>query len=304
MKVWVSGSLAYDRIMDYDGRFSDHLNPKKIHVINLSFAVKNLSLSYGGTAGNISYNLALLNVPAGVICNLGNDGKDYLKKLRAQKTDLRFIQTFADQFTAGAYIITDKADNQITGFYAGAMDNKSLSPKATAKDLAIVAADDPTNMARLCLYYQKTGTPYIYDPGQQITALSAPYLLQAMRSAWIIIGNDYEIDLIFRKTAYRPSPKQVVVTTFGQKGSSIKTCSAAYKIPIAKPKRTVDPTGAGDAYRAGLIAGIIKGYDWGKTGRLASVVAVHAVESLGTQNHFFSWESLQKRYSRDFHERL
>lgn len=303
-KVWVSGSLAYDRIMDYDGRFSDHLNPKKIHVINLSFAVKNLSLSYGGTAGNIAYNLALLNVPAGVICNLGHDGKDYFQKLREQKTDLRLVQMLADQFTAGAYIITDRADNQITGFYAGAMDKKSLSPKSTAKDLAIVAADEPTNMTRLCLHYQKTGTPYIYDPGQQITALSASYLLQAMRSAWVIIGNDYEIDLIFRKTAYRPSPKQIVVTTFGQKGSSIKTGSKAYKIPVAKPKKTVDPTGAGDAYRAGLIAGIIKRYDWGKAGRLASVVAVHAVESLGTQNHVFNWESLQKRYFRDFHERL
>lgn len=304
MTVWVSGSLAYDRIMDYDGRFSDHLNPKKIHVINLSFAVKNLSVNYGGTAGNIAYNLRMLGVPAGVVGNLGSDGKDYFERLKGQKINMQCVQILPNEFTAGAYIITDKADNQITGFFAGAMYQRNRLPEISPKDFAIVAPDEPANMSRLCLHYQKKKVPYIYDPGQQITALSAPYLLQAMRHARVIIGNDYEIDLIFNKTRYKPARRQIVITTLGEKGSAIRVGERSRAIPAAKTKKMVDPTGAGDAYRAGLIAGIIKGYGLEKAGKLASCAAVYAVEKYGTQNHIFNWRSLEERYRKNFREVL
>ena len=304
MKVWVSGSLAFDRVMDYDGRFADHLNPKKIHVVNLSFAVRRLELSYGGTAGNIAYNLALLGMPTGVVGNLGRDGKDYERLLRKRGLDIQNVQILKNNFTAGAYIITDRADNQIAGFFSGAMMGKSLLPKSSEKDWAIVAADFPLNMTALASQYRKRGTRYIFDPGQQITALKPTQLLAGIMGAAVIIGNDYEMDLILRRSKYKVKPNQFLVTTLGEKGSLIVSAGKKLKIPPAKPRKVVDPTGAGDAYRAGLIFGLVKGYSLEKTGRLASCVAVCAVEKYGTQNHQFTLGSIKNRFFKIFKQAL
>lgn len=304
MTVWVSGSLAYDRIMDYQGRFADHINPKKLHIINLSFAAKTLNLSFGGCAGNIAYGLRRLGVKTGIVGNLGKDGGEYFKRLEKSGADLACVQVFKNAFTAGAYITTDRDDNQISAFYAGAMEQASRLPETGPSSLAIVAADAPLNMSRLCLYYQKRKLPYLYDPGQQITALSVPYLLQAMRSAWIIIGNDYEIDLIFKRTRYAVGSKQAVITTLGGKGSIIRVQDRLYKIPAVKPKQVADPTGAGDAYRAGLFAGLVKKLPWEDAGRLASTVAAYAVETQGTQNYTFSKKHVEQRFFNQFKKRL
>lgn len=304
MKIWVSGSLAYDRVMDYHGRFADHINPKKIHVLNLSFAVQRLNLSFGGTAGNIAYNLSLLRMPVGIVANLGKDGAEYRGRLQKHNIDLKCLQLLADQFTAGAYIITDRADNQISGFFAGAMSKNSKLPACTKSDWAIIAPDSPANMLRLALHYQKKKTNYIFDPGQQITALSSAYLRQGMKDARIIIGNDYEIDLIMRRSTYRARFGQIVVTTLGEKGSLISTGGNTIKIPAAKPKAVQDPTGAGDAYRAGLIYGIISGYSLEEAGRIASCTAVYAVEKRGTQNHAFNLQNIKKRYFQNFRNKI
>ena len=290
--------------MDYDGRFADHLNPKKIHVVNLSFAVRRLELSYGGTAGNIAYNLALLGMPTGVVGNLGRDGKDYERLLRKRGLDIQNVQILKNNFTAGAYIITDRADNQIAGFFSGAMMGKSLLPKSSEKDWAIVAADFPLNMTALVLHYQKSQTQYIFDPGQQVTALKPGQLRAGIAGATAIIGNDYEMDLILKRSKYKVKPHQLLVTTLGEKGSVMVSGNKKIKIPPARPSNVVDPTGAGDAYRAGLIFGLVKGYSLEKTGRLASVVAVHAVEKYGTQNHRFTWNSIRNRFFNNFKQML
>lgn len=303
-KILVSGSLAYDRVMDYKGHFAEHINPKKIHVINLSFAVERLSLSFGGTAGNIAYNLSLLKVPAVVIGNLGKDGIEYKKKLQKQKLDVQNVQVLSDSFTSGAYIITDRSDNQIAGFFAGAMSKTCKLPNSSSKDLAIVSPDSVENMMCLSLHYQKRNTPYIFDPGQTLTSFSGSYLKQGMKGAYLIVGNDYEIDTAMKRAAYIPTQKQVLITTFGEKGSVIQEGAKRFRIPSAKARKIIDPTGAGDAYRAGLIKGMLMGWPWEKTGRLASLVAVHAVEKYGTQNHTFTWENLKRRYFENFKERI
>lgn len=304
MKIWVSGSLAYDRIMDYRGKFADHINPKKIHVLSLSFAVEKLELSYGGTAGNIAYNLRLLGAPAGVVGNLGRDGEEYRLRLKKLGADLSCAAVCPDTLTAGAYIITDQADNQIAGFFSGAMSAESRLPKSRPADLAIVAADSVTNMMRLSLHYQKTRTPYIFDPGQQITALSASYMRQGVKGAAIVIGNDYEMEQIYKRSGMRLAASQVSATTLGDKGSVISAGGREYRISAVKARRAADPTGAGDAYRAGLLAGIARKLPWEKTGRLASTVASYAVENYGTQNHNFTWADIQNRYFKQFKERL
>lgn len=300
-RIFVSGSLAYDRIMDFEGKFVDHFNPKKLHAINLSFAAKTVEMSYGGTAGNISYSLALLGMPVEVVGSLGQDGQDYLRRLKKFKIGTRYIRVHPKALTAGAYILTDSQDNQISAFAFGAMSQPCVLPKSGHREWGIISPDVPRNMASLSRHYRKNKTPYIYDPGQALTALSPSQLKTGMASARVIIGNDYETDLMFKRANYGLSSKQVLVTTFGAKGSQIKCGNRIYKIPAVKAKQVIDPTGAGDAYRAGLITGILRGCDWPASGRLAATIASYAVEKQGTQAHKFSWKDVRARYYKNFH---
>ena len=296
-KIWVSGSLAYDRIMNYGGRFADHIDVSKVHVLSLSFAVEKLELNTGGVAGNIAYNLSLLKEKPQVIANLGQDGRDYITRLKNFGAGVTNVQVLNNKLTAGAYTITDKADNQITGFFTGAMYATAKFPNPTSKDLAIIGAEYPENMVRLARLYAKKKTFYIFDPAQQIPALSRSQLLVGMRGASVIIGNDYEIALMMKKSGYRPKKNQVIISTLGGKGSVILAGKRRIKIPVVKSRKVVDPTGAGDAYRAGLIKGLVLGYSYERAGRLASLVASKAVAVYGTQNHKFSWRSIEKAYS-------
>jgi adenosine kinase len=303
-RILVSGSLAFDRVMDFAGRFSEHINPEKIHVINLSFAVSDLALSLGGTAGNIAYNLALLKVPTAVIGNLGKDGQEYLYHLQALGLDTAGVKVTPNEFTAGAYIITDRADNQIAGFFAGAMAKPSKLPRCQRGDWAIIAADWPANMLRLCRHFRKNGVPYIFDPGQNALQFTGSQLKYCISNAAVVIGNDYEMDLMRKRSGCRPQAGQFFVTTLGEKGSQVVAGPREFRIRAAYPRKVVDPTGAGDAYRAGLIKGLIMGYAIDKAAKLASVVAVHAVEKKGTQKHGFTWQGLEKRYFKNYKERL
>ncbi|OGE80599.1 MAG: hypothetical protein A2826_02415 [Candidatus Doudnabacteria bacterium RIFCSPHIGHO2_01_FULL_43_23] len=293
-KIYISGSLAYDRIMNYGGRFADHIDPKKIHVLSLSFAVEKLELNTGGIAGNIAYNLSLLGERPSVIGNLGTDGREYLDKLKKSGIDTRYVKISKKKVTAGAYTITDRADNQITGFFAGAMYEPSLMPKQTKNDLALIGAEYPQNMVRLAGLCAKQKCFYIFDPAQQIPALTKNQLLAGQRGATVIIGNDYEIAIMVKKSGYQARKDQAVITTLGEKGSKIYLAGKQIKIPPAKVRKVADPTGAGDAYRAGLIKGLVLGYSYEQAGRLASRVAAKAVEVYGTQNHKLNWNSIKK----------
>lgn len=304
--VIVTGSLAYDYIMDFPGRFSDHILPGKIHELNLSFSIPQLAEKFGGTAGNIAYTLSLLKLKPLIIARAGNDFNSYKNWLRRNKLTLAGIKASANRPTAAAYIITDKADNQIAGFYMGAM----LEPLALSKSLiksdslAILAADLPTNMKKLADYYQRLGVNYVFDPGQQLINLNKSELRKFIKTATVFVSNDYEQSLLLKKSGY--SKKQllnrvpVVITTLGDKGSVIYNKNKLIKIKAARIKKVVDPTGAGDAYRAGLVAGMVWGLAWSEIGAVASTAASYAVEKYGTQEHHFTPKDFKRRLYKNF----
>ena len=307
MSILVSGSLAYDKIMNFPGLFADHILPEKIHALNVSFPIFELRQNFGGTAGNIAFNLALLEVAPVIISTAGNDFAKYEQWLTEHKICTDQIKKISDMPCACAHIITDEADNQITGFHFGAMQipvgEISESIIKSAK-LAIVSAGNIDDMTILPKQYKQCGLPYIFDPGQAIPALSENQIKDCIAGAKILIVNDYELSLILQKTGLSKADiiKQVeiLITTFGEKGSLIERGAKKFEIPAAKPKNISDPTGAGDAYRAGLIKGLLLGWPLDKVGRLAATVAAYTVEKYGTQTHAFSWESLQQRYKQNF----
>ncbi|OGY47284.1 MAG: hypothetical protein A3J62_02625 [Candidatus Buchananbacteria bacterium RIFCSPHIGHO2_02_FULL_38_8] len=323
-KILVSGSIAYDRIMDFPGFFKDNILPQKIHILNVSFLVKNLRESFGGTAGNIAYNLALLGERPTILANVGaKDFSPYKKWLKNHKIDLSQVRILPGQQTASAYIITDQADNQITGFFPGAMqiaNRKSLIANRSY-GLAIVSPQNHMDMVRLPVVFKQKKIPYIFDPGQQVSSLSGVQLKSAITGSKVLVGNDYEINLVSKKTNWSVSQlvkkTEILVTTLGNKGSIIRQRDPSarlrvspspsfrtYKIPPAKPKNTSDPTGAGDAYRAGFIKGLLEGWPMAKVGRFAGLVAVYTVEKYGTQTHRFNWTDLEKRYRQNFKDKL
>lgn len=311
MNILVSGSLAYDRIMNFGGFFKDHILPDKIHTLNVSFYVHTFRQSYGGTAGNIAYSLALLGERPTVLAAYGHDFGEYGRWCRKHHVNLSHARHIDKTTTASAYIITDKSDNQISGFFPGAMQYPNgLVPRKYLgkKSLALVSPGNLVDMKRYPALYKKTKTPYLYDPGQQIPMLSKNDLLKGIRGAYALISNDYELALITRKTGL--SLKKIlaftgmVVTTLGAKGDVITTRTERHVIPPGKPKNTSDPTGAGDAFRAGFIKGLTLGLPLPKAGRLGNIVAIYTVEQYGTQTHHFTWPEVVRRYRQNYKESL
>ncbi|MDD3284560.1 MAG: carbohydrate kinase family protein [Patescibacteria group bacterium] len=310
-RILLTGSIAYDRIMNFSGYFKDNILPNQIHNLNVSFFVHELKESFGGTAGNIGYNLALLGEKSYILANVGaNDFNKYEKWFKKNNINLSLINKIKNQQTASAYIITDKADNQITGFYPGAM-LKKITTNTIAKkniDLAVISAQNPIDMTKLSKIFRSKKIKFIFDPGQQVSSLSGDDLKYCINGSYILIGNDYEINLISKKTGLSISEllknTKIIIATLGEEGSIIYTRDTEYKINSAKPKNTSDPTGAGDAYRAGLIKGIIENWSIEKTCKFASVISVYTVEKYGTQTHKFSINSVKKRYFENFNEKL
>src|SRR3990167_6045774 len=303
MRIWVSGSIARDLIMDFPGRFVDYIDPTKIHALNLSFGLENLQQNVGGTAGNIVYNLALLGERPQLIGAVGSDGKVILRDYRKIGIGTGYVRISKSLLTSLAYIMTDRHDNQITGFYKGAMVEKTLLPPAKRPDLGIIASGSGDNMAALAKHHRSHRVPYVFDPGQAITALTVKQMQFIADAAQLIIGNNYEIEFVRKKT--RGLKNKVVVKTFGAKGSQIELANRKkIRIGIAKPRRVVDPTGAGDAYRAGFLKGLILGYNLKTCGQLGATVASFVVEEYGTQNHKFSWNTIKQRYKKNFRENL
>ena len=302
MAVFVSGSLAYDRIMDFPGYFVDHILPEKIHILNVCFTVNGLSEMFGGTAGNIAYSLSLLEERPIILAAVGKDFGPYRQWLESRGLPLEGIRVVDREFTAGAYITTDRADNQITGFNPGAMRHPSGYPLDAGRDgpsLTIVA---PGNLEDMLLYSRacKTlGMPYICDPGQAITALSHEALLEMIDGALVLISNDYELELIRRRTGFDDadllSRCTALITTLGEKGSSLLTREGRLSIAAVPPDAVVDPTGAGDAYRAGLIKGLVAKKPLHVAARIGAVCASYAVAQHGTQQHVFDLKAFNGR---------
>jgi adenosine kinase len=295
--------------MNFPGKFSDHILPDKVHILNVSFTLDRMSESFGGTGGNIAYNLALLGERPKLYGAAGADFEKYADWLKRNQVDIRGVKIANSEITASAYIMTDRADNQITGFYGGPKDKVSLPAKMdSGNTLAIISPDLVARMAEYGKIFKRFKIPYIFDPGQGITGLSAKELKWGATGAKVLIGNDYEIELISDKTKLRPAElkkmAEILIITKGAKGSEIYHGAEKIVVPAAKPKAILDPTGAGDAYRAGLIKGLVQGWRLEKCGRLASVVAAYTVEKYGTQTHRFSWKELEKRYGENYRDKL
>ena len=304
MTIYVSGTIAHDVILDYSGKFANHINPKKAHVLSLSFLVRDVKESLGGTAANIAYNLTLLGLNTEILGSVGKDGKRLLKHYQKQGIGVGGIKISKRYQTANGYIMTDADDNQIVGFYPGAMMDQTRLPKLEPCDWPIIAAENPANMARLARHYQSTRHRYIFDPGQAITALSKKEAGICASGASIIIGNDYEMDYLSRKLEKKRF-NAVVIKTLGPKGSEIIFPNGKkVRVGAVKTKKAVDPTGAGDAYRAGLVKGIVMGFDLKRAAQLGATAAVFAAEKYGTQNHKFNYAILVKRYNQNFKDKI
>lgn len=307
--VIVTGSLAFDYIMNFPGSFKDHINPYKIHVINLSFLVSNLKKEKGGTAGNIAYSLGLLNEPVSIVSSAGHDFNEYKKFLKKSGVDTSLIKVHKNEYTARAYILTDQKNNQITSFYPGAMRfSKTLKIDGERSDIVVIAPDDPESMNNFVNECQMKNLPYLYDPGMQLPSLRDTYLRHGIKKAKILIGNDYEIGLIKNRLNFSEKDfldfVEVLIITLGEKGSIIKTKNQEYFIKPARPRRIADPTGAGDAYRAGFLKGFLLGLDLQICGQMGSVTACYAIEKYGTTNHSFTVDEFKKRYKQNFGESL
>ncbi len=305
--ITVTGSLAFDHIMDFEGKFSDHIMPDKIHQINLSFLVNTLNKQKGGTAGNIAYNLALLNTPVSILGAAGSDFADYQKFLEDTGVDISAIKTVNDS-TSSAFIMTDQSDNQITGFYPGAMrENAHLSIEGNP-EMVVISPNDPVAMVNFAKQCQSSNIPYMMDPGMQLPALDVENLKNMINGATILIGNDYEIALLKEKTALSDEnlleQVKILITTLGENGSTIQSGAESIQIAAAKPTEVADPTGAGDAYRSGFLAGYSRKFDLKVCGLMGSVTSCYAVEKYGTTNHKFSLAEFSQRYRENFGEEI
>lgn len=307
MNIFVSGSLAYDRIMDFPGKFSDHILPDKIHILNVCFTVNGMAEKFGGTAGNIAYSLRLLEEKPLILATIGKDHHNYIRWLNELGLLTDGIKIIESEFTAGAYITTDKADNQITGFNPGAMKHRSgycFEGINAADSVAILSPGNLDDMKIYAEHYKKLGIRCICDPGQSLTAWDGESLKKWIDGSSILISNDYELELIMKITGMSKNEllnmTGAVITTLGENGSIVADASGETKIPAAKITKVVDPTGAGDAYRAGLIKGLTMGRPIAEAAKLAAVAAVYAVEHYGTQEHRYTYSEFSQRYAENF----
>jgi adenosine kinase len=314
MDVIVSGSIGYDYIMDYDGKFADRIMPDKIHSLSLGFLVDKLEKQFGGTSPNIAYTLKLLGIEPHIIGCAGNDFGPYGEFLRHHHIDISSVHLHKDMLTGCYFVTTDKDDNQIGSFYTGPIRHSATLkiqdmieqiPKlGHARLFAMLAPTDPKAMMNHLRECKTLSIPYCFDPAFQISQFSKGELLEGISSAALLIGNDYEISLMKEQTGLTHEAlltlSSVVITTLGNKGSTVETEHDHIHIPPAKPVAIVDPTGAGDAYRAGFIAGHLRGFPLETCGKMGAVASVYTVEKYGTVTHEFTKDEFIQRYRDNF----
>lgn len=308
-QVVVTGSIAFDQIMLFPGKFEEHILPDRLHAINVSFLVSEMRTQRGGCSGNIGYTLALLDVDSRLVATAGNDFEDYKAWLNRHGVDTTQVVVHDDIRTASCMITTDEAANQITGFYVGAMSRAAdLSLKERQGDrpaLAIIAPDDPGAMVRHCREAREAGLTFFFDPSFQVIAMDGEALAEGARGAAGLFVNDYELAVFQEKTGRKDDEifdlVDMVVVTLGGDGSRIMLRDGTrIEVPVARVDDFVEPTGAGDAYRAGFIAGLMRGDDLITCGKTGAVAAAYAVEQRGTQTHAFTQDEFNRRYEDNF----
>ena len=304
MHTLICGSLAFDTIMVFQDKFKNHILPDKIHALSVAFYVPEMRREFGGTAGNIAYNLQLLDGNPLIMATVGDDFAPYQSWLTQHKLASTHIKTVAGTFTAQAFITTDTDDNQITAFHPGAMvaSHENSVNDAQGVTLAIIAPDGRDGMfqhARECF---DAGIPFLFDPGQGLPMFNGEELLQFIEMADYLAVNDYESQIIQDKTGLNlqqlAAKVKALVVTLGGQGSQIYADGVCHEIPCIKAMKIVDPTGCGDAYRAGLLYGMARGWDWPTCGRLASTMGAIKIESRGGQNHKPSRAEIEAIYTQ------
>ena len=306
MHTLICGSIAYDTIMVFQDRFRNHILPEQIHILNVSFLVPDMRREFGGCAGNIAYNLRMLGGNPLIMATVGEDYQPYSYRLDRLKLSQAHVRPVKDTFTAQAFITTDLDDNQITAFHPGAMNYSHLNHvgDATEVTLGIVAPDGRDGMQSHAREFADAGIPFIFDPGQGMPMFNGEELLEFIKLASYITVNDYEARMLQDKTGRRieqlAAQVKALLITEGAAGSQIYVDGKVERIPSVKATAVLDPTGCGDAYRAGLLYGIAQGYDWPTTGRLASLMGSIKIASRGGQNHQLSRDEIGARYREAF----
>lgn len=308
MSIYVAGSMAFDRIMTFNGAFADHILADKLHILNVSFLIDGLVEKRGGCAGNIAYTLALMGEKPLILATVGKNFTDYGDYLRSLGLSLEGIRVVPDEFTASCTLITDKNNNQINGFHPAAMNFPCgyAFPRADASaDWGIVSPGNLEDMKALPRLFREKGIRYIYDPGQQIPALSGDDLLDAIEGSALLVTNDYELEMISKATGRTRAELRAMtgglITTLGEQGSIIDNGEHG-TVGIARPERVADPTGAGDSFRSGLLKGLLHGLDVPAAARIGATCASYCVEHHGTQEHAFTYESFAARHRAAFNE--
>ena len=311
MRIVVTGSLAYDYIMNFPGYFKDHILPDKVHMLSVSFLVDSMRRMRGGVAGNIAYTLALLGERPLVVATAGQDFGEYRAWMEQQGIDAAGIKLIDDEFTASCFINTDKSNNQIVAFYTGAMaQSKHLSLLEFglgASDLVIISPTDPEAMSRYTEECRTHGIPFLFDPGKQTPRLDSEQILAGLTGASVLVGNDYEFGMLAQKTgkseAELIASAPLTVVTRGEMGSTIYTSQTngqGLHIPVAPITDVIDPTGAGDAYLGGLVFGLAQQLPLEVTGRVAALAAAYAIEHRGGQEHTYTLAMFAERYAAAF----
>jgi adenosine kinase len=306
MTALICGSMAYDTIMVFQDKFKHHILPEQVHILNVSFLVPELRREYGGCAGNIAYNLKLLGADSLIMATVGKDFTPYSQWLSYCGISQDFIKVLEDTYTAQAYITTDLDDNQITAFHPGAMSfsHANTVPADRGIRLGIVAPDGKDGMTQHARQFAEAGIPFIFDPGQGMPMFDGQELLDFVEKATWVTVNDYEARLMQERTGLSPEELaervEALIVTQGANGSLIYTDGMCLEIPAAKPGAALDPTGCGDAYRAGLIYGLMEELEWSSIGRIASLMGAIKVETYGTQNHSFTLNAFKERYRENF----
>ncbi len=306
MSALICGSLAFDTIMVFPDRFKEHILPEKVHILNVSFMVPQMRREFGGCSGNIAYNLNLLGGDGFPMGTVGQDFDPYAKWMSDCGIDQKYIKKLDSEYTAQAFITTDLDDNQITAFHPGAMNNahENSIPAQDGISLALISPDGKDGMVQHAQQCVDAGIPFMFDPGQGMPMFDGEELLKFVEQATYVCVNDYESQLLQERTGLSiqqiAEKVEAAIVTRGGEGSIIHTNSSSIEIPAVKASSVQDPTGCGDAYRGGLIYGLMNHLDWEVTGRIAALMGAIKVAHNGTQNHKFSLSEFKDQYKKEF----
>ena len=306
MNIVVTGSIAFDYLMSFPGRFTEHFLPDHLNRLSLSFLVDTMDKRRGGCAPNIAYTLALLGERPLLMATAGEDFGEYRRWLNAAGIDTSLVKQIDGKFCASFFCSTDEHNNQIASFYTGAMANAGELSFRTVRDcgIAIISPNDPAAMIQYADECRTLAIPFIFDPGQQCARMSGDELREGIIGAHIVIVNDYELELVRQKTGFDEADilthAQALIVTRGEAGSSVLSTDGRCDVAAVAPNRIVDPTGVGDAYRGGLLKGLALGMPFDLSARLGSVAATYALEHLGGQSHAYTWDEFKARYEHHF----